>query len=409
MPLVTSLAPASDQPLFCTLQSCCSCLLREPLTLASHACLQSDLAKIRDRITRHKVDHAATVEMNEELRLDYIDGRRRERLKERHLAHIAHQMYSSPPLLGTPSPKPRSLDASAVLPKSTALGATVKLSGLATFQTGARTGARESELDHRPALRISRSPAGFDGFNVPPNLPTLMSRKVDKMSMKRAQSALQVEVQGLKAQAQSARRRLSCSAHRSAQDMAEFKKQEALKQKRRLQAMREMRQSIDDKLASPAPGARARCEPEHGSRPASSHVDLRRFVSLVHSDDGSIWRLPRQHSKAHMPCLPSVATLLHLYPMSEQDFRNQSTLGQRQDAPGAVAGAGADAAARTLQTDAWPHQAAPRAAPDAAGSGRQSEEGRQRMGEERPVSAIARDQLLQTSGVNLAINLRIAT
>ena len=353
------------------------------------------------------MEHAANLQRNEELRFDYVDGRRRERLKERHLAHIAHQMYSSPPLLGKSSPEPRSIDASAILPKAPALGSTVKLlSGLTTFQTG----ARESELDHRPALRISRSPPGFD---VPPNLPTLMSRKVDKISMKRAQSALQVEVQGLKAQAQSARRRLSCSTHRSAQDMAEFKKHEALKQKRGLQAMRELRQSIDDKL-SPAPGARARREQEHGSRPASSHVDLRRFVSLLPRYDGSISRLSRQHSKAQMPPSPSVGTLLPLRPRSEQDFRNQSRLGQRQDATGAVAVAVADqdAAARMRQAGAWLHEAvpgaAPRAAPDAAVSGRRSEEGRQRMGEERPVSAIARDQLLQTSGVNLAINLRIA-
>ena len=335
---------------------------------------QEDIAGIRARIQRQQAVHTSTLEQNQELREDYIERQRRQRMKERHLAHFASQMHS----IASPL-RPHTSMAALCSPDSREDETSIskRLSSVASRDSGwpVPIEVGEHDIAKRKELRISRS-AG----QVLSNLPTLMSRKVDKISTQRVQNAAKAEREELKAQAQRMRTRLVSSSQKSSQGLAQLKKEEVIKQKRQLVEMRANRRYIDGKLELHTLHPYA--EHEEASRPSTSHVDLRRYVAWMPHDAGQGRPVTRQNSNPDVPPSPTP-----LRPRSEQEHRRIKSSRSRHSTECASMPAEAD-----LQ-QAHGHLA--------------STEPRPRVAEERPVSAVARDQLLESSssGINLTIQL----
>lgn len=312
-----------------------------------------ELAQRRHRMLIQKGVHREILEKHQVMREDFLSSRRKERNTERRLALFAKDLYSIPNILQPAMSHLNDLiqDDASVAPRPT--------SPLETPEV---------------ALSLMAAPEKLQRPRTESQLPTLMWRRVDKIIHSRAQSAANAAVEERKTYNLRMKNIMTTSVQNTSAHLREQKKADVVHEKCKLVAMKMHREQIDQQwdywLTKKAFfGSRPILQgPQLDKRPATSHVDLRHYT---HTPDVGVRN--RQNSP---------------------DVHMGAAEGKGHNSP-ALDGAARDKGSADNDT-------AVRVYVSQGTSNEQKERGR--MVDERPVSAIARDRLLESS-VDLAIHL----
>ena len=327
-----------------------------------------ELSHRRQKMQVQKGLHKEIMEMRKTVREELLTARQKERNAERRLALFAKDLYGIPNHLQSVMSKTK-----------------VPIQDDLSGPFGAISTADTGGVSSLPNAKLERA-------RTPSQLPTLMSRRVDKIIHSRAQSAAKAAIEERKANNSRMKISMSTSLLTSSNSLRESRKAQVHHVKRNLVALQMHRQQIDEQwehwLAQKPLSRRpseASQEPLHHGRPATSHVDLRPYVRT-----------------------PDAKGLLKVDASAKNHERLAGT--HMWGAAGGHANTSLplDGAARDPHRGSAEHLQAllPGVRTDVGQDIHDEPKGkRERIADERPVSAIARDRLLESSGVNLTINL----
>jgi hypothetical protein len=312
-----------------------------------------ELVQRRHRMRIQKGVHQEILENHQAMREDFLASKRKERNTERRLALFAKDLYSIPNKL---QPAMSHLDD---LIQDEASGAPRPTSPLETPEV---------------AFSLVAAPEKLQQTRTESQLPTLMWRRVDKIIHSRAQSAANAAVEERKTLNARMKNIMTTSVQNTSTHLREMKKADVVHEKRKLVAMKIHREQIDQQwdywLTKKAFfGGRPILQgPQLDKRPATSHIDLRHYT-----------RTPDVGVRNRVGNIPDVH-------MGAAEGKGHTSL--------ALDGAARDkSSADNAAVRVYVRQ----------GTCNEPKE-RERMVDERPVSAIARDRLLESS-VDLAIHL----
>ena len=341
-----------------------------------------ELEQIHSRIKTQKECQSRIRRLNDDARSEYIDRKRRERSKERRVAVYARQIQSELPLrpfsvMETPATLPELRDMSKLSDPVPDRGWTLMLNA-------------KTDMDgHVQSMRASRMVKSSD-------VPILITRTVDKIVTKRAQSAANLELEARKTKALQSRTQIANSILQSRSEIAERKRAQVIFQRHTTEAMRTQRFSLDDKWKDWAQEkavsrAQSACTNATLSRPVTPHIDLRASTPgawrrLDRRQFGNGMRNQQATSKNTLKAAergstpPSMwFTQTHGVGIAKHDLVQQKSM--------------ENVVSPSLE---FSRLAVPGAQqPDNVDEERIKDP----MGEERPLSAAARDQLLNTSGI----------
>ncbi len=315
---------------------------------------EMELVQRRHKMRIQKGVHQEILEKHQAMREDFLASKRKERNTERRLALFAKDLYSIPNKL---QPARSHLDD---LIQDDASGAPRPTSPLETPQVAFSPMAAPEKLQQT----VTES-----------QLPTLMWRRVDKIIHSRAQSAANAAVEERKTSNARMKNIMTTSVQNTSAHLKEMKKADVVHEKRKLVAMKMHREQIDQQwdywLTRKAffGGKPILQGPQLDKRPATSHVDLRHYT-----------RTPDVGVRNRVGHIPDV----HMGAAEGKGHTSAALDGAARD----KGSADNDTAVRVYVRQ---------------GTYNEPKE-RERMVDERPVSAIARDRLLESS-VDLAIHL----